>query len=126
MNMHFMELMSYSPKNKAHEELQSFFRAFNDCLIDDENLEDFKRSAQHMTELVNQNHPRCQDINLQIDSFTDNSQSISVEGNFQLRITKVKRVELTEPMTDDVSVNAIKEKHHCPCCGKRSCTGECD
>ena len=97
MHMHFMELTSYSPKNRAHEELQEFFRAFNDCLIDDENLEDFKRSAQHMTELVNQSHPRCQNINLQVNYFTENSQSISVEGNFQLKITKVKRVELSEP-----------------------------
>lgn len=96
MDKHFIVITRYQTKNKAHEEIQQYVAKWHNCLIDDAKLQELKDDIRREVDLVNTKHSRCQDITLELRSFTDHSQSISVEGNFIIGITKVRRFELTE------------------------------
>jgi len=95
MKQHFIQVQSYQTKNKAQAKAQEFVEKYDDCLIDDEKLKQLIADIQHRIEEINIAYPRCQDIRLSLTSFTDGHQSISVEGNFHMSITEVKRYELS-------------------------------
>lgn len=95
MKQHFIQVQSYQTKNKAHAKAQEFVEKYDDCLIDDEKLKELTESIHHRIEEINVAFSRCQDIRLSATSFTDGHQSLSIEGNFHMSITEVKRFELS-------------------------------
>lgn len=95
MKQHFMQVQSYQTKNKAHAEAQQFVEQYDNCLIDDIKLEEFKEKLYWAIYQINKKYPRCQDISSSATSFTDGHQSISIEGNFHMSIVEVKRFELS-------------------------------
>jgi len=93
MKQHFIQVQSYQTKNKVHSKAQEYVEKYDDCLIDDEKLKELIADIQHRIEEINIAYPRCQDIRISLTAFTDGHQSISVEGNFHMSITEVKRFE---------------------------------
>jgi len=95
MKQHFIQVQSYQTKNKAHAEAQRFVEKYDNCLIDDVKLQEFKQKLEWAISDINKMYPRCQDLRHSVTSFTDGHQSISIEGNFHMSIVEVKRYELS-------------------------------
>ena len=95
MKQYFLEIMCYQPKNKAHEELQQFVREYNHCLVDEENMVLVKSQIKQKILEVNNQHTRCQNIELSGWRNNPANERIAVEGNFYLDIKQVERFELT-------------------------------
>ena len=94
MNQYFMELTCYQTKNKAHKELQQFALQYNNCLIDDEMLKEFKSDLKNQINLVNDKYPRCKTIELSGWKNTPGSEAIAIDGNFVVQVKMVNRTEL--------------------------------
>ena len=97
MKQHFIQVQSYQTKNKAHAKAQEYVEKYDDCLIDDVKLAELIEDIQNRIEEINLAFPRCQNIKLSLTSFTDGHRSASVEGNFHMSITEVKRFEISKP-----------------------------
>lgn len=95
MKQYFLQVTCYSPKNKAHEAVQAFMMQYNKCLIDEPRLHELIQSLKDKVKEINQNFPRCQDIEVYHRVCYDNSIHLSVESNFYFSITEVRRYELT-------------------------------
>ena len=101
MKHYFISGTFYIPKNKAHAEFQNTVMAFNKSLFDEKKLNEFKTDLNAKKEEVNKEFKRCKDIDLKISCYDGKNVIFSVEGNFQLSATLVKRYELTEPINID-------------------------
>jgi len=95
MKQHFITITGYQTKNKAHAEIQAFAWEYDNCLIDDHNLYQLFDALAKKIAQINEKYARCQDIDWKLRSHTEGHQYVSVEGNFQMNITEVKRFELS-------------------------------
>ena len=121
MKQHFIQVQSYQTKNREHAEAQQFVEQYDNCLIDDSKLQEFKNKLEWAIVQINKKYPRCQDIRSSATSFTDGHQSISIEGNFHMSITEVKRYELSVPECKHhyTDYDGTSEHARCKSCGER-------
>ena len=99
MNQYFIDATFYVTKNSAHEQAQKIAMNYNHCLIDEKRLEDLIESFSRKVDAINKANNRCKDIKLEYRKFElpgNESQLITIEGNFSMSITPVKRFELSK------------------------------
>jgi hypothetical protein len=99
MNQYFIDATFYVTKNSAHQQAQKIAMNYNHCLIDEKRLENLIESFSLKVDAINKANKRCKDIKLEHWKFElpgHESQHISIEGNFSLSITLVKRFELSK------------------------------
>ena len=96
MKQHFITINAYQTKNKAHAELQDLVRQYDNCLIDEQRLQELLEDFKHHIVFINNKYTRCQDIKWGASSFTDGHSSFYVEGNFHMSIVQVKRFEFSD------------------------------
>lgn len=96
MKQHFIKINHYQPKNQAHKEVLNFVSEYNNCLIDEQRLDELSKQLHKFIETVNAKYPRCQDIAEKSWSHTPGHATIAVEGIFYMDITQVKRFELSK------------------------------
>lgn len=96
MKQYFITINAYQTKNKAHEELQNLLRQYDNCLIDEQRLQQLLEDLKHHIIFINNKYTRCQDIKSGSSSFTHGHSSFYVEGNFHMSIVQVKRFEFSD------------------------------
>jgi len=86
---YFAELqMVYIPKNKAHEEIQSFARSKDGTLINSEQArQNFKAEFDQKLAEINAKYKRCHD--LEWSGYNSHESHIAVDGNFRIKLLVV-------------------------------------
>jgi hypothetical protein len=99
MKQYFIDATFYVTKNSAHKQAQKIAMNYNHCLIDEKRLEDLIDSFSRKVDAINKANKHCKDIKPEHRKFElpgQESQLITIEGNFSLSITLVKRFELSK------------------------------
>ncbi|WP_319502540.1 hypothetical protein [uncultured Draconibacterium sp.] len=92
MKQFFITVHLNQPKNNAHKEIQEFASEYSRCLMDESMINSLRSQLQKKVEEVNKKYARCQDLHLSDRNYREEGIIfISVEGNFQLNLTEVKR-----------------------------------
>ncbi len=91
MKQYFIDATFYVTKNSAHKQAQKIAMNYNHCLIDEKRLEDLIDSFSRKVDANNKANTRCK-----FELPGQESQLITIEGNFSLSITLVKRFELSK------------------------------
>lgn len=102
MKQHFITITSYQTKNKAHAEIQAWAEQHDDCLIDDKKLYELLDAFAKKVREINEKYTRCQDIKWELRGYEERHQRLSVESNFYMNITEVKRFELSDHGSQEV------------------------
>jgi hypothetical protein len=104
MKQYFIDGTFYTTKNSAHKQAQKIARNYNHCLIDEKRLEDLIESFTRKVYEINRTNKRCKNIELvhrKFELLEHESQHLTIDGNFSLDITPVKRVEFAKPTGRD-------------------------
>lgn len=94
MKHYFIGLTTYSPKNKAHQELQKFVTPYKGTLTDAKERVLIKSAIKQKIQEVNDDHSRCH--NIQLSGWIYENETIAVDGNFILTFKEVEDYQLSE------------------------------
>lgn len=93
--MYFSRIeMEYTDKNSALKAVKEFARTMDRVLMYTDRIEDFKKQFQEGIDKINQEHPRCKDINLQIYLYSERDITIAVSGNFHMKVYQVRKMKM--------------------------------
>lgn len=118
MKQFFISAHLYQTKNQAHNEIQEIAKPYDKCLIDEVKLKELKSMLRKETDRVNLKYTRCHNLELRISNYGQSgAHYISIESNFQLSITEVKRFELLSNQKQ-TTFEEDPELFTCSSCGK--------
>jgi hypothetical protein len=96
MKHYFIELTSYSAKNKAHNQLQKFVTPYQHMLTDSEEKTLIKSAIKQKIKEANSDNPRCK--NIELSGWHHDNETLSVDSNFILTFKEVKSYRLSPTM----------------------------
>lgn len=98
MRHYFISTKTYQPKNSAQKELNQYIDELQHTLLDERSLSDLKEEIENQVGEINAKFPRCEDIKLMIQFYSQNEGSgiIWAEGIFNISVTKVNRIRTTD------------------------------